>query len=235
MSNSSISGVFEVHIITGPENEGKLINFVKDIQNLISRNEFTITNLINFRITCAQSLYGDFPRQPMITFYVNGNYQEVYSKAEGVVKIMEKNNIPCMRLKIESNLSNDGVPVSVCGEDQYVEFHFKVNSRNSDEWNRIADICSKRGAHLFYNPYSKSGNCIPVVTIRRYNVTLQDARNACESLLSELKESFSVISGITAEFSCYDSDVNYDRNWIFEGDRKSFMERVPAYMPVTVL
>src|SRR3972149_10238336 len=100
-----MKGTFEVHLITTPENQTKLFGY---ITNLI--NNDTDNHLIRPRPTCAYSLYGNYPIQPMLTFFIHGTIEKITQIANDIKSDMEHNNIPVIRIKIEAMAHNIGVP-----------------------------------------------------------------------------------------------------------------------------
>jgi hypothetical protein len=139
---------------------------------------------------------------------------------------MEKNNIPIIRTKIEAMAHNEGVP-NICTDNHYFEFHFKVMIKNTTEWNRLVELLTPFGAHLFYNPYNKS--LTPIVTIRRYT-SLTDLDNVYETVKSLLEENEFVSEDPEKEYSVYDSNVYLDQNWLFVDKPTNFIITVDKQM-----
>ena len=213
-----MEGTFEVHIITTPENQTNLFAFITDLDKQNS-------NIIRPRPTCAVAKYGDYPVQPMVTFWTHGSIDNVNQIVKEIKNSMLERNIPIIRIKIESMAHNKGVPAH-CDGDHYFEFHFKVEIHSTKDWNNVVKLITPFGAHLFYNPYSKTMN--PIVTIRRYT-TLDDLENVYKQIKSVLEEQYN-LSPVEKEYSVYDSDVNLDKNWLFEDNPKQFICDVRSEM-----
>jgi hypothetical protein len=155
-----ISGVFEVHLIVQPCDQAQLFSFSLDKKN--------DQQCINPRPTCAQTFYGKYPNQPMLTFWFRGTEFEAIEYAQKTQTEMTQEGMDVLRLKVEAMAHNEGVPTTAEEtKNRYFEFHFKVPIANSKEWERLKLICLKHGAHLFFNPYSQTGRMQPVVTLRR--------------------------------------------------------------------
>jgi len=123
-------------------------------------------------------------------------------------------------------LSNQGVPEN-CEDIHYFEFHFKVETKTNEQWNLVSEICAKYGSHLFFNPYSKTGTMLPVVTLRRYDVSKSSAKEELEKLQKELKDAGFELSSTEQEYSIWDSRVEMDRGWLFVDNPREFIRSIP--------
>lgn len=205
-----MKGLFEVHLITKSEYQTQLFGYITNLRD---------TRLVRPRPTCANAMYGDYPVQPMLTFWISGTIEEVTKTVSEIESDMIKNNIPIIRTKIEAMPHNDDVPTK-CHDNHYFEFHFKVKISSTKDWNNVAKLIVPYGGHLFYNPYNKTLN--PIVTIRRY--TSLDDLEKVYNVVKELLESHKyVLTQPEKEYSVYDSNVNLDKNWLFEGDKTNFI------------
>jgi len=162
----------------------------------------------------------------MLTTFCNGNLEKIKEICITLKEGLEKRGIHVLRTKIESMAHNKGVP-DVAEGSHYVEFHFKVDVSNSSEWQEVANVCARRGAHLFFNPYSRTGTMRPVVTLRRYNVEIKNAEKEAMDLAKELtrsriKDQEKEIQ-MEREYSVFDSNVYLDEGWLFEYDVKNFL------------
>ncbi|QKF94660.1 hypothetical protein QKU48_gp1202 [Fadolivirus algeromassiliense] len=212
-----MKGTFEIHLITTPEKQTQLFGYITNLSD---------GRLIRPRPTCAYALYGNYPNQPMLTFWTHGTIEEVNVVVNDIKSDMEKNNIPIIRTKIEAMAHNEGVP-NICTDNHYFEFHFKVMIKNTTEWNRLVELLTPFGAHLFYNPYNKS--LTPIVTIRRYT-SLTDLDNVYETVKSLLEENEFVSEDPEKEYSVYDSNVYLDQNWLFVDKPTNFIITVDKQM-----
>lgn len=210
-----MKGLFEVHLITPPECQTQLFGYITNLND---------DNLVRPRPTCATALYGDYPVQPMLTFWTNGTSDNVTFLVEKIRSDMEKCGIPVTRTKIEAMAHNDGVP-EICQDNHYFEFHFKVEIDSTEQWNEVAAIIVPYGGHLFYNPYSKTLN--PIVTIRRYTslADLENVFNAVKTLLEGY-----VLTNPEKEYSFYDSNVDLDKNWLFKENQTNFITEISPDM-----
>lgn len=205
-----MEGTFEVHIITTADKQTELFAFITDLNN---------TNITRPRPTCAVAKYGDYPVQPMLTFWCHGTLDKVNNIADEIIIDMINQNIPIIRTKIEAMAHNKGVP-DVCTGEHYFEFHFKVAITSTKDWNDIVHLITPFGAHLFYNPYNKT--MTPVVTIRRYT-SLTDLEKVYQEVKHLLEDKQFTLTPTEKEYSVYDSDVNLDKNWLFEDTPQNFI------------
>lgn len=224
-----MKGLFEVHIITKPEYQTQLFGFITNLKD---------SRLVRPRPTCAHALYGDCPVQPMLTFWLSGHIDEVTKIVSNIESNMTDYKIPIIRTKIEAMPHNDGVPASVDNPEEstserpqayagYFELHFKVKISNTSDWNEIAELIIPYGGHLFYNPYNKSLN--PIVTLRRYT-SLADLENVFSHVKKILEDRKFSLTSPEKEYSVYDSNVNLDKNWLFEGKPTNFITNINSKM-----
>lgn len=210
-----MKGLFEVHLITTPEYQSQLFGF---ITNLIDSND---KRIIRPRPTCAYALYGNYPNQPMLTFWVNGYIDDVTKVVNDIEARMVK-IMPVIRTKIEAMAHNEGVP-NLCTDEHYFEYHFKVPVKNTGEWNELVNLITPFSAHLFYNPYNK--NLTPIVTIRRYT-SLDHLDNDYHDVIKVLDDNQFTHSELEKEYSVYDSNVDLDKNWLFSDEKDQFITTV---------
>jgi hypothetical protein len=212
-----MQGTFEVHLITNPNCQTKLFGYIVNLRN---------TNLIRPRPTCAYALCGDYPIQPMLTFWINGQINDVKNIVMDIEYDMIKHDIPIIRTKIESLAHNKGVP-NICDNNNYFEFHFKSEIVSTKEWNEIVKLITPFGGHLFYNPYNKTLN--PIVTIRRYT-SLDDLEITYDIVKTLLENNNYKLSPPEKEYSVYDSNMNLDKNWLFKNEQTNFITEVDTKM-----
>lgn len=211
-----MKGLFEVHLITTPEYQTQLFGFITNLND---------TRLIRPRPTCAYALYGNYPNQPMLTFWVNGCIEDVNKTVQEVESNM-KIIMPIIRTKIEAMAHNSGVPV-ICTEDHYFEYHFKIPITNTSDWNRLVHLLTPYGAHLFYNPYNKT--LTPVVTIRRYT-SLEDLDTVYQHVIKMVEDNHFTHTELEKEYSVFDSNVYLDEKWLFNDKVYRFITTVDDKM-----
>jgi hypothetical protein len=218
----NIHGVFEVHLIVDPNDQMKLFAFTLEEDTLAE-------NLYSLKPTCALSFYGHHPNQPMLTFFLNNcNSLDAVKKSVEIADKLKMYGMTVHRLKVEA-MAKD-VPEMKLGYNSglnYFEFHFKVDIKSKQEWDKLAAVCLPFGAHLFFNPYSKSktsSRMIPVVTLRRYDCDLETANDECNNLIKKIEDSnFLIVDGkIQRELSIIDTNVFFDQDWLFKNDPRIF-------------
>jgi hypothetical protein len=183
----------------------------------------TDPRLINPRPTCAQTFYGKYPRQPMLTAHFSGTQEEALAKVGLLQRYLESNQLRVLRVKVEAMAHNDGVDKDTT-PGRYFEFHFKVPIVTNTQWNQVDTVCKRFGAHLFFNPYSRTGRMQPVVTLRRYTSTYAEAEKDLNQLLGALADAgYPEPAGIEREYSIMDSNVYLDEDWIFRQTPENFI------------
>ncbi|MEX0595356.1 MAG: hypothetical protein WD512_02570 [Candidatus Paceibacterota bacterium] len=166
----------------------------------------------------AISEYGNHPIQAMLSKYKNGKALEIICLAKEMANQMsQKYNIRVLRVKVESMMHNEGVPVLENDEkdDQfYFEFHLKVSVENSDNWQKISNICKTDIAHLSFNAAKKE--TIPLITLRLpVSLGSNKAVKLKDDLLHLLRiNNILVFDGIQSEFSVFDSNIELDKGWL---------------------
>lgn len=220
----NINGIFEIHLIVNPMDQVKLFAFSVEEDTLDDKS------CANLKTACALSFYGNYPNQPMLTFWLaNYNSIDAVNKSLEVAEKLEKYGIVVQRLKVEA-MAKD-VPELKFQEksgQNYFEFHFKVGTKSKQEWDTLNNVCLPFGAHLFFNPYSKHpGRMIPVVTLRCYDTDFKSANDECNKLIKAIENAhFSVIDGkVQRELSVLDTNVFYDQNWLFKDDPRNFINQ----------
>jgi hypothetical protein len=212
-----ITGLFEFHFIVDshdPLTEAHLFSVSQDLAN--------DPDLINPRPTCAQTFYGKYPRQPMLTARFQGSETDAVTKATSIESILNKAGLRVIRLKVEAAAHNTGVDQDH-QPNRYFEFHFKVPIASNAEWTRVETECRKFGAHLFFNPYSRTGRMQPVVTLRRYTSYAEAEADVTQLVKSLVQAGFPEPNGIEREYSILDSNVHLDEDWLFRGDPQNFI------------
>ena len=201
--NNQIEGLHEIHITTDPK-------------DLFGLRMFCMEQKLKPILAVAG--YGDFPVQPMFSKFKNGTSLEVIERAKEMERIMtDSYGIRVVRVKVEAMMHNKGVPVdpvSQCPEGSYFEFHLKIPVTDLQEWNRLADICKEKNAHISFNAFKKE--TIPLVTLRLPgHIGSKKAIELKDELMEWLKSNgFHSNSGIQCEYSVYDTNMGLDKGWL---------------------
>lgn len=205
--------MYEVHLITTIQYQTQLFGYIANLND---------SRLIRPRPTCAHTLYGDYPIQPMLTFWIHGEYNNILNIVTFIENDMNNKGIPVLRTKIEALAHH-----ATMAESHYYEFHFKVKNINTSSWNELVHLITPFGAHLFYNPYSKTLD--PIGTIRSYD-SLQQLQDIFNDLLALLTEHGFTITEIEKEYSMLDTNVALDKNWLFHTEPHQFITTVTDQM-----
>jgi hypothetical protein len=225
MDTVTITGVFEIHLIVRPEDIAPLYSFINEHKH--------DRKYINMRPTCAQTFYGDYKCQPMLTMFFAGTDKSSVAEAQNLLLQMEAKKMKVMRVKVESMANNPGVPVS-CSGKHYYEFHFKIFNKHKKEttektWKTIEQACVKHGVHLFFNPFTaRQEQMVPVGTLRKYNTTYKQATIDLDKLFVDLGTNVELES-LEYEYSVLDSNVHLDKGWMFEKEPHVISFSIPSY------
>jgi hypothetical protein len=217
-SFAQIEGVFEIHISVKPEQVFKLWSFTAEKKNI--------------KLILASSSTGTHPNQLMISKFTNGKYENVIEKAKHLAKEMEEYGLDIIRLKVESLMHNEGVPISeldyqdliTCPEiigTPYFEFHVKFdidNQQSSKDYLTKIDELTKQ----FITKDIKIAHSVNVcgsknlmLTIRIYNYGRKYAVDTKNKILDSLKDQrIKFMDNIQQEFSVFDNNENLDQGWL---------------------
>ena len=137
----------------------------------------------------ASALYGEHPNQLMISKYSKGTSDEVIAKAYSIRETMCSFGLTPIRTKVEAMIHCQGAPRGKACPDRpedYWEFHIKVEVRDMNEVKLLADTVKVYGAHISFNAFKKE--TIPLVTLRLYECSYDDAMAQKDTLLNSVKE-----------------------------------------------
>jgi hypothetical protein len=145
--------------------------------------------------------------QPMTSSHHTGTLDEVMREVE-VLRTRLEASFAVTRVKLEAEVTNDGVPVAAPGAPgTYFEFHVKLAI--GDDVDALRGLCLANGAHLSNNAAERGAR---FVTMRVYEAGRDEARARFERLL-ELLSAYEVL-GTKAEFTVHDSRVELDAGWL---------------------
>lgn len=205
--------MYEIHVLVDPSQE-RLLN---DNILLIQR---AFPNLLSCKDMATVTSTGVYPRQPMVSGFVNMEKIKAVSLAQDVEVFLVSIGLTVFRVKVEQLVSfNESTDTaqSVTGDDYY-EAHIKVGQSlpESEEYEQLARLCLTHGVQLLLNPYSIKK--APVTTMRLYDVNMGVFKERHERLLKDLQDQGFTIRKQHLERGVYDSNVFTDKGWLFEGD-----------------
>lgn len=216
-----MEGLFEVYLITAIEFQTQLFGYITDFRN---------PKAIRPRPCCAYSLYGDCPVQPMFKFRIYGSYEYVKGIVDEIEKNMNEKGIMILRTRIKVMADNESIHYESVAQKtnrNYFEFHFKLDIKNTLEWNKIVTILTPFGGHLFFNPYNRV--MTPIATIRRYT-NLNELQEVYLDAVKSLNQNGFKPFELEKEYSVYDSNVFMDKNWLFEDKPDNFIKEINPSM-----
>jgi hypothetical protein len=229
--------VYEIHItvILKPHEIKVMRNYINNDTEL-----FSFLGCIRPHFCHAQSLYGDYPDQPMFTTCIASHSDEkvidtmnkISSRLQLALQLNDIHN-PEIRNKVE--LKNSAAMRDLrdpeCKKDQYYEFHWKITCESSplgymtedstayltDMYHVLADLCDSLYVYLSFNKDKPIVEQYPIATMRFYDCSIEEAKARVNYVLAELSSHGFSQSGTTqCEMAVYDSNVHLDGGWVFD-------------------
>lgn len=212
--------LFEVHVtVKTLADENARTTFQKHCSDL---SEFGFPASV--KPVLIENESGEIPTQMMTASYHRGTLGDVHLQAFRLSQALVRAGYVISRTKIESLLSNLGVPVTDeeaarLSPDCYFEFHIKLRLAGDAPLKPLQAIAERHGAHLSRNALSKSVEQTKTwqrrfVNLRLYQVGRDTALARFQACVDELEEAGYAIEKLVREYSVYDSNVALDRGWI---------------------
>lgn len=146
--------------------------------------------------------------QPMTSSHHTGAFDSVRAEIEALRARLVAVGFEVTRMKIEAEVTNEGVPHDAPGPaGTYFEFHARVSV--DDDVDALRARCLASGAHLSNNAVERGAR---FVTMRVYEAGFAEARTRFERLLAMLADY--PVTGTKAEYTIYDSRVELDAGWL---------------------
>lgn len=141
--------------------------------------------------------------------------------AEDIAQDMRNNGFDVYRVKVEAMLLSklfDNLELKN-EKGVYWEFHFKIVIESLDEFNRLVEWKKSKTAALWYDvalSFSSYGKtCYPIITIRLYTGTSEQAIVVKDKVVDDLKKyKFHIVDKMQYECSIYDTYPEEDNGWI---------------------
>lgn len=198
-----IHGLHEIHISVNPSQIALLRWYCKDKK---------------IKPILAAALHGDHPNQLMISKYKHGLSKEVIQRAKLIAADMNKYGLDVIRIKVEAMIHCKGAPSGdekPINDEDYWEFHLKIQLDTSIQHEQLANICSKHGSYISFNVLKREFD--PLITLRLYKCSYNEAMKKKEDLINSIeKGGFVNNNEIHQELSVYDDNVELDKGWLFE-------------------
>ncbi len=170
-------------------------------------------------MACAPT--GINPNQLMISKWKHGTEDEAIARAKTIVSEMTGFGLEIVRVKVESMLSNDGVPEVLTADNnpqKYFEFHIKYLCADFTDMDNL-DIARRN-----YKMKGESG--ISFNTFKEYikiiltlrlpgNIGRKRAIEEKDLFMDHFKhEGFHFHDEIQSEYCVYDTNPDYDAGWL---------------------
>ncbi|WP_242705364.1 MULTISPECIES: hypothetical protein [Streptomyces] len=166
---------------------------------------------------------GRTPSQPMLTLRGHGALEEVRGTVEEAARALREDGFDVVRTKIEATPWAEGVPGTdeeavALGGRYYFEHHVKLLLAPGADTAALADVASRRAAHLSRNArrVRADGRAERFVTQRCRLVGGRTAQERLEALVTALRTRCDEIVSVEREFVVHDSDESLDAGWIDE-------------------
>ena len=151
---------------------------------------------------------GAHPTQPMTSSHHEGELAAIAGEVERLRERLAAAGFPVTRVKLEADVTNEGVPVEAAPAGTYFEFHAKVTG----DVEALRALCVAHGAHLSRNDHDRDGSRF--VTLRVYEAGRDRATAAFAALRAQLAEAGYRLGPTKAEYTIYDSRVELDAGWL---------------------
>ncbi len=157
---------------------------------------------------------GAHPSQPMTSSHHTGELATIATEIRALRDRLVAAGFPIRRVKLEADVTNEGVPVEAPGEPgTYFEFHAKVRLPVGDDAiAALRALCVAHGAHLSRNDVEPG--VTRFVTMRVYEAGRDRAAATFAKLLDALVAAGHVVGATKAEYTIYDSRVELDAGWL---------------------
>ncbi|MGN6367992.1 MAG: hypothetical protein ACTHN5_07005 [Phycisphaerae bacterium] len=202
------AGNFETHLtVEATDAEG-----VARLEGVARGLGLKCTHIVLARGACAS--------QPMVTRHGKGTLASELRVAAGLAEGLGAAGFRVMRVKVEVDVANEGVPVTkeeARGHvGRYFEHHVKLLLEAGADLGRLTEIARGCGGHVSRNALRArvDGGEERFVTQRCYGVTRAEAHRRLEALLAVMA-GYRVME-VEEEFVVYDSDVGLDAGWMEE-------------------
>jgi len=143
------------------------------------------------------------------------------AEAARVAYLLEQNEIPVLRVKIETVPWHPDAPTAFNKKkhtDQtYFESHIQFAISSQDEHDVLASLCKTYKLHLSRNKFkeAKDGTYIQMTTFRSADMPIEDFKNHCDQVV-HAAETFGLKlhKQPMVEFAIFDSNVAHDNKWV---------------------
>lgn len=190
-----MTGSFEAHLTVAAETAERRAAFAATCRAL------------GVKCVLIELARGAHPSQPMTSSHHAGTLDDVMREVEALRVRLVEAGFPVTRVKLEAEVTNDGVPVAHGIPGMYFEFHAKLAI--GDDVEALRALCLANGAHLSNNAVERGTR---FVTMRVYDAGRDAARARFERLLEVLAGY--EIAGTKAEFTVHDSRIELDAGWL---------------------
>lgn len=206
------TGEFESHITVSVNNN---IDGIKRLQGwCIDRNLKFLHILLDRGVNRSQ---------PMLTRRGRGNFADELKIANSLCQELTAENFPVVRIKIEADPRNQGVPQSDVEAlahpiDRYFEHHVKLLLESSTDILPLQEIARQHSAHISRNALQiRLDGCQErFVTQRCMGVGRIEAKKQLQLLLDTIESCGYRSIDVEAEFVVYDSNLSLDFGWIHD-------------------
>ena len=177
----------------------------------------------NYKCIMASSLFGNNKNQLMLSKWKNGTGHDAIEKANNIKNQLVQNHIVVDRVKVESIMSNAGVPLEPNDDhdkSHYFEYHIKTMCKDKNMWNLFESICTKFKKDnnikcgISFNAFHDYIKILVTIRVGAYH-----GKNNAEKIKDNFIDYFKLNDvhfndEIQKEFSIYDTNESYDDDWL---------------------
>lgn len=157
----------------------------------------------------------EIDRHLMTSHHARGGIDDVWLYCGNMQNRLKKLNINIDRVKVEFEPVSAGIDC-VSGDMNYFESHIECNVLNESHEKTLDIICVDHGVHKSVNGFKfKNGITTKMVTLRMYNVSLEQFNKKLDNVLKRIADhKLEIRKNPNVEVCVYDSNVNLDDRWL---------------------
>nr|VFK23290.1 MAG: Ham1 family protein [Candidatus Kentron sp. MB]VFK28410.1 MAG: Ham1 family protein [Candidatus Kentron sp. MB]VFK74243.1 MAG: Ham1 family protein [Candidatus Kentron sp. MB] len=180
----------------------------------------TVCDTLGIKAIRIELPKGVQPSQFITASIHRGSLDKVRTEAFELARLINGEELPVKRIKIEATTRNTLVPTTdeearKKPEDNYFEFHAKITVDENSNLAGLRNLCEKHNAHLSRNASNtrKNRKHQRFVTMRFYRLGLKSSNLHFERLLDDLRDKDFEISNLLKEYTVFDTNTNLDKGW----------------------
>lgn len=246
-------GLYEINLIVDPTDEtsGRLQSFYRSfvtgtcyVRRVDPRE--LLKKLIELKISSQKTIYGKYRNQPIFSAKYHGTKKDAIIASQLLYYHISQYGMTIYRVKVKMEIENssqllypnlsDKCRIASSDNTHYFEYKFDVKIENIVRWNQLAELCSKYGAHLYFDVYLKRNRLVSpskawfaTVILRCYSMRQTISNLQLELLRTEIFHQGFTFYSCQYTYCLFDSAVFLDEGWLFNSYPSNIYRYVPVY------